>query len=68
MKANKYAYLFVLQGFYAHGWEDLCATDKSERGAWKEIVTHKREYRDNEGGQYRIIERRELNTNTQEAT
>jgi hypothetical protein len=66
MRTNKYAYLFVLQGFYAHGWEDLCAVDKGERDAWKQIVTHKREYRDNEGGQYRIIERREPNNIAQE--
>lgn len=66
MKANKYAYLFVLQGLYAHGWEDLCATDKRERDAWKQIKTHRQEYRENEGGRYRIIERREVNSNAQE--
>ena len=65
MRANKFVYLYVLQGFYAHGWEDLCASDKSQPGAWKEIKTHKREYRENAVGTYRIIERRELN-NAQE--
>jgi hypothetical protein len=67
MRANKYAYLYVLQGKYAHGWEDLCAADMRERGAFKTIRADWKSYRENEGGTYRIIERRELNTNTQEA-
>lgn len=67
MKANKYAYLFVLQGNYgAHGWEDLSAEDKAEVGAWKRVKQTAKEYRENEGGRYRIIERRELNPNAQE--
>lgn len=67
MKANKFVYLYVLQGNYgAHGWEDLSAEDKAEVGAWKRVKQTAKEYRDNEGGRYRIIERRELNPNAQE--
>ena len=57
---NKYLYLHVLQGNYGygHGWEDLCASESR-----REIRLNLREYRDNEGGCYRIIQRRELNPN-----
>ncbi len=56
--ANKYIYLHVLQGDYGygHGWEDLCV----ETGR-KEILARRKEYRENEGGTYRIIRRREVN-------
>jgi hypothetical protein len=53
-KTNKYEYLFVLQGHYGQGWEDLCASESS-----KEIRQNRKEYRENEGGTYRIIQRRE---------
>ena len=59
-RANKYVYLYVLQGHYGSGWEDLAAEDKSERGAFTRIKQTRKEYRENEGGAYRIIERREL--------
>ncbi len=67
MKRNKYTYLYVLQGDYGfgHGWEDLCAEDKALPHAFKRIRGEYQTYRVNEGGRYRIIERRELN-NTQE--
>jgi len=55
-KQNKYEYLFVLQGYYGYGWEDLTASlDK------REMRSDMKAYRDNEKGVYRIIERRELN-------
>lgn len=59
---NKFNYLYVLQGNYGygHGWEDLTAADNSFKG-WKEIKADKKSYMENEGGTYRIIERRELN-------
>ena len=59
---NKFNYLYVLQGNYGygHGWEDLSAADNSFKG-WKEIKADKKCYVENEGGNYRIIERRELN-------
>jgi hypothetical protein len=51
---NKYEYLFVLQGHYGQGWEDLCASESSA-----EVRQNRKEYRENEGGTYRIIQRRE---------
>jgi len=58
-KANKYLYLFVVQGNYGYGdgWEDLTA---AERG--KEAIDDLVAYRTNapEYG-YRLIQRRELN-------
>ena len=57
MRVNKYLYLFVLQANYGygHGFEDLCASESR-----REVRANLREYRENEGGNYRIIERREL--------
>ena len=50
--------LVVLQGNYGqHGWEDLCAAPLTYRG-WQEMKADRKSYRDNEGGCYRIIERR----------
>ncbi len=53
---NKYLYLWILQGNYGygHGWEDLTASEVRS-----EVKANWREYRDNEGGTYRIIHRRE---------
>lgn len=62
MKTKKYCYLYVLQGNYGYGFEDLTAEDKAEPGAYKRIRQNLKEYRENEGGQYRIISRRELNS------
>lgn len=56
MKQNKYCYLFVLQGSYGQGWEDLTASESR-----KEMRDDLKSYRENEGGCYRIIQRRELN-------
>lgn len=60
MKANKYSYLYVLQGFYSMGWEDLTAAEQNPAGR-QEIRQNLKDYRENEGGIYRIIKRRELN-------
>ena len=57
---NKYRYLYVLQGHYGQGWEDLSAADRNLKGR-REIMSDLRAYRENEGGCYRIIKRRELN-------
>jgi len=46
--------IFVLQGTYGHGWEDLTAEETRA-----EIRQRLKEYRENEGGNYRIITRRE---------
>jgi hypothetical protein len=56
MSKNKYAYYHVLQGLYDHGWEDLTASED-----FREVLKDRKDYRDNEGGQYRVIKRRELN-------
>lgn len=53
-KTKKYDYLFVLQGNYGQGWEDLCASESST-----EVRQNRKEYRENEVGNYRIIQRRE---------
>lgn len=57
-KQNKYTYLNVLQGQYGFGWEDLTASE-----SYAEVKRDLKDYRSNEGGSYRIIKRRELNTN-----
>lgn len=53
MSTRKFDYIYVLQGFYAQGWEDLTASAKR-----REMVTDRNAYRENEGGAYRIIQRR----------
>jgi hypothetical protein len=57
---NKYDYLYVLQGNYSYGWEDLTAAEQTLDGR-KQIKNDLKAYRENEGGNYRIIKRRELN-------
>ena len=44
---------YVLQGNYGHGWEDLTAEN-----TLAEIRQRRKEYRENEGGEYRITKRR----------
>ena len=46
--------IFVLQGTYGHGWEDLTAEETRA-----EIRQRLKEYRENEGGNYRIVRKRE---------
>lgn len=58
-KTNKYIYLYVLQGFYGYGWDDLTASEN-----YSEIREDLKAYRENEHGKYRIIQRRELNKNS----
>ena len=55
---NKYNYLHILQGFYGygHGWEDLTASENH-----REVYRDLKSYQDNEGGHYRVIQRREIN-------
>jgi hypothetical protein len=64
-RPNKYVYLHVLQGHYGYategtgemvsqGWEDLCASE-----SFAEVRANLRDYRENEGGRYRLIQRRE---------
>ena len=56
MKNNKYSYLYILQGFYALGWEDLAASE-----SLIEAKQDKKSYLLNERGHYRVIKRRVLN-------
>lgn len=58
-KANKYLYLYVVQGRYGdtYGFEDLCESED-----YKEAVADLRAYRINEiGYPHRLVHRRELN-------
>jgi hypothetical protein len=60
-RRTKWIYLYVLQGNYGYGdgWQDLTGADKSLYGAWSEVRRDLKDYQINEGGTYRIIERRE---------
>lgn len=57
MKTNKYLYLWVVQGFYAIGWEDLTCSE-----IWIEARNDLKSYRANEKGTFRMIKRREVRT------
>ena len=57
MKKNKYCYMWVIQGYYGYGWEDVCEYEKGNSTAYHDL----REYRLAGGGDYRLIERRVLN-------
>lgn len=61
-KQNKYTYLYVLQGNYGYGWDDLLEYDKSTIGAYSVAKEDLKCYRENEKQySHRIIERRVLN-------
>ena len=57
-RINKYLYLFVVQGAYGYGWEDLTASE-----SYKAAIADLRDYRKNDSYAIglRIIKRRELN-------
>jgi hypothetical protein len=61
-RVTKYEYLLVLQGYYGQGWEDLTAVEKKGSGfdgdANREIKALLKNYRDNERGTYRVINRK----------
>jgi hypothetical protein len=59
-RINKFIYLYVLQSNYGygHGFEDIDASEK-----YCDMIASKKCYRENEGGNYRIIQRREINPN-----
>ena len=65
MKINKYDYYKIIQSNYGYGWEDEdphpCDSSgymaKADRGNLKENL---RLYRENGGGSYRVIFRKEL--------
>lgn len=54
---SKYEYLYVLQGLYSLGWEDLCAAKYNNTGR-AEVHANLKDYQKNEGGSYRIVARR----------
>ncbi len=57
MKINKYIYLYVVQGNYGYGWEDVDASESR-----KEALESLRSYCKNESHHaHRLIKRRELN-------
>ena len=58
MKRNKWLYLWVVQGHYGYGWEDLCASEY-----YRVARDNLQDYYDNESGyRHRLIQRRELNS------
>lgn len=61
-RKNKYNYLWVIQGFYGYGWEDLSEYDKKEY-SWGDVKHDYREYCISDNYPKRIINRRELNEN-----
>ena len=59
---NKYEYLKVIQKNYGFGFEDLTAyaVNSQGYGARQEILNDLKAYRENEGGFFRVIFRREI--------
>lgn len=55
MRANKYNYYFVVQGYYGSAWEDLTQSEIRS-----EALANLRDYRENDPAPIRMIERREL--------
>ena len=54
-KQNKYEYLYVVQGNYGYGWEDLISSEDH-----REAKARLKDYRDNEKKySHRMIQRRE---------
>ena len=60
--SNKYEYLKVIQKDYGFGFEDLTAyvVNSQGYGSRKEILADLKAYRENEGGFFRVIFRREI--------
>ncbi len=54
MRKNKYVYLWVVQGHYGQGWEDLTQSEVR-----REARDNVRDYRDNDSAPIRLIQRRE---------
>jgi hypothetical protein len=61
---NKYTYLRVIQKNYGFGFEDVSAYEVNSDGYGKEYRNMKTDlklYRENEGGNFRVIFRKEKN-------
>jgi len=60
----RYTYYRVIQGNYGYGWDDEdyheCGSDFHPRD-YKAFKENLKAYRENGGGTYRVIKRRELN-------
>lgn len=54
-RENKYEYLFVVQGNYGYGWEDLIASEDEQ-----EANNDLKAYRENDPAPTRLINRRVL--------
>lgn len=54
-KPSKYVYLFVVQGNYGQGWEDVTAEE-----TWSAARAQRKTYDANEPYPHRVIKRREL--------
>lgn len=56
-RKNKYNYIYVIQGNYGYGWDDLveCDTYTEARTTWKDYAINEVNYC------HRIIKRRVLN-------
>ena len=54
-RKNKYEYLYVVQGNYGYGWDDLISTEN-----YREAKARLKDYRENEKKySHRMIHRRE---------
>lgn len=53
---NKYTYEYIVQGHYAHGWEDVGAHDRRSSA-----ISECKIYRQNDPAMFRVIYRRTLN-------
>lgn len=52
---NKFTYLWIVQGHYGYGWEDLTA------GTYREAKANLKDYQKNAPEPVRLIQRRILN-------
>ena len=59
-RKNKYRYLWVIQGNYGYGWEDLAEYDKSKYSDC-DVICDAKEYQISDNAPKRLISRRELN-------
>lgn len=66
-KVKKYTYYKVIQGNYGYGWDDEDFHECDSTGfihtkdARDALKYNLKSYRENGGGRYRVIQRRELN-------
>lgn len=56
IKANKYITVYVVQGSYGHGWEDLTSSED-----YSEARANLKDYRNNDNAPTRLITRKVVN-------